>query len=139
MLFLDPDGFPDTITRTSQICCLVQQQMNKTKNQKIDIEKDDLDLTPEEIRKIKKIARDVENPVRYVIYSEIPPGGQWKMFLNASDYTFCEDIFTATLFRTERMAKALAEACSGEKVMNLLVAKITTKSGKRKILKYEKH
>ncbi len=112
--------------------------MNKTKNQKIDLEKDDLDLSPEEIRKVKKIARDIKNPVRYVIYSEIPPGGQWKMFLNASDYTFCEDIFTATLFRTERMAKALAEACSGEKVMNLLVAKITTKNGKRKILKYQR-
>ena len=113
--------------------------MNHGKNQKIDLEKDDLDLTPEEIRKIKKIARDIENPVRYVIYSEIPPGGKWKMFLNASDYTFCEDIYTATLFRTENMAKALAEACSGEKVMNLLVAKITTKSGKRKILKYKRN
>jgi hypothetical protein len=113
--------------------------MDNINNQKIDLDKDDFDLTPEEIRKIKKIARDVENPVRYVIYSEIPPGGPWKMFLNASDYTFCEDIFTATLFRTERMAKALAEACSGEKVMNLLVAKITTKGGKRKVLKYEKN
>jgi len=111
--------------------------MNQDK--KTDTKIDDLDLTPEEIRKVKKIARDIKNPVRYVIYSEIPPGGQWKMFLNASDYTFCEDIFTATLFRTKHMAKALAEACSGEKVMNLLVAKITTKSGKRKILKYEKH
>ena len=113
--------------------------MNKSKNQKIDIEKDDLDLTPEEIRKVKKIAREIKNPVRYVIYSEIPPGGEWKIFLNVADYTFCEDIFTATLFKTEHMAKALAEACSGEKVMHLLVAKITTKSGKRKILKYQKN
>ena len=108
--------------------------MNQDK--KIDTEIDDLDLTPEEIRKIKRIARDIKNPVRYVIYSEIPPGGQWKMYLNASDYTFCEDIFTATLFKTEHMAKALAEACSGEKVSDLLVAKITTKGGKRKVLKY---
>ncbi len=113
--------------------------MNESKNQKIDKEKDDLDLTPEEIRKIKKIARDIKNPVRYVIYSEIPPGGQWKMFLNVTDYTFCEDIYTATLFRSEHMARALAEACSGEKVMNLLVAKITTKSGKRKVLKYQRN
>ncbi len=110
--------------------------MNNSKDQKIDTEIDDLDLTPEEIRKIKKVARDIQNPVRYVIYSEIPPGGAWKMFLNVSDYTFCDDIFTATLFKTEKMARALAEACSGEKVMNLLVAKITTKSGKRKVLKY---
>ena len=110
--------------------------MNNSKDQKIDTEIDDLDLTPEEIRKIKKIARDIKNPVRYVIFSEIPPGGQWKMFLNVSDYTFCEDIYTATLFKTEHMAKALAEACSGEKVSVLLVAKITTKGGKRKVLKY---
>ena len=108
-------------------------------NEKIDTEKGDLDLTQKEIREIKRRARDIENPVRYVIFSEIPPGGQWKMFLNVSDYTFCEDIYTATLFKTEHMAKALAEACAGEKVMNLLVAKITTKNGKRKILKYEKN
>ena len=110
--------------------------MNNSKDQKIDTEIDDLDLTQKEIREIKRRARDIENPVRYVIYSEIPPGGQWKMFLNVSDYTFCEDIYTATLFKTEHMAKALAEACSGEKVSDLLVAKITTKGGKRKILKY---
>lgn len=113
--------------------------MNNSKNRKIDLDKDDFDLTPEEIRKVKKIAREIKNPVRYVIYSEIPPGGEWKIFLNVADYTFCEDIFTATLFKTEPMAKALAEACSGEKVMNLLVAKITTKNGKRKILKYERN
>jgi hypothetical protein len=58
--------------------------------------------------------------------------------LNVSDYTFCDDIYTATLFKTEYMARALAHACSENRTKDLLVAKITTKGGKRKVLKYER-
>jgi hypothetical protein len=112
--------------------------MSQMKNSLIDTKDDDLELTPEEVREIKRRIRDFENPVRYVIYSNLMPQRRWRLFLNVADYTFCDDIYTATLFKTQYMAEALARACSEDRKRDLLVAKITTKGGKRKVLKYEK-
>jgi hypothetical protein len=44
----------------------------------------------------------------------------------------------ATLFKREHVARAVAKAYSGGRRNDLLIAKITTKNGRRRVLKYEK-
>jgi len=44
----------------------------------------------------------------------------------------------ATLFKRERVARAVAKAYSKGRRNDLLIAKITTKNSKRRVLKYEK-
>jgi hypothetical protein len=44
----------------------------------------------------------------------------------------------ATLFKREHVALAVARAYSEGRKNDLLIAKITTKGGKRRVLKYEK-
>jgi hypothetical protein len=44
----------------------------------------------------------------------------------------------ATLFKREHVARAVAKAYSEGRQNDLLIAKITTKGGKRRVLKYEK-
>ena len=102
----------------------------------MNFKKPDEDLSPAEIRELKSRIVDLHNPVRYVIYSDLLPNGRWRLFLNVSDGTFCDQLDTATLFKREHAAQAGARACSERRHRDLLVAKITTRSDKRKVLKY---
>ena len=102
----------------------------------MNFKKQDEDLSPAEIRELKSRIADLHNPVRYVIYSDLLPNGRWRLFLNVSDDTFCDQLDTATLFKREHAAQAVARACSERRHRDLLVAKITTRSDKRKVLKY---
>jgi hypothetical protein len=102
----------------------------------MDFQKQDEDLSPAEIRELKSRIDDFHNPVRYVIYSDLLPNGRWRLFLNASDDTFCDQLDTATLFKREHAAQAVARACSERRHRDLLVAKITTRNEKRKVLQY---
>lgn len=101
-----------------------------------DIDEQDVEFTQDQIHELKIRIKDLENPVRYVIYSEIIPNGRWRLFLNISDDTWCDDINTATLFKREYIAKAVIDKYSEGKQRDLSVAKITTKHDKRKVLKY---
>ncbi len=103
-----------------------------------DIPEDDEELSPEWRRELRRRIADHHNPVRYVIYSDLLPGGRWRLFLNVSDDTFCDELDTATLFKRERIALAVAKLCSDGRKRDLFVAKITTRNGKRRVLKYEK-
>ena len=96
------------------------------------------ELTPEERRELRRRIRDHENPVRYVLFSDILPGRRWRLFLNLSDDTFCNDLDTASLFKRKHIALAVAEAWTEGRNRDLLVAKITIRGGKRKVLQYEK-
>jgi hypothetical protein len=80
----------------------------------------------------------LNNSVRYVIYSDLLPGGRWRLFFNVSDDTFCDQLDTATLFKREHVALAVAKLCSDGRKRDLFVAKITTKDRKRRVLKHEK-
>ena len=102
----------------------------------MNFKKQDEDLSPAEIRELKSRLADLHNPVRYVIYSDLLPNGRWRLFLNVSDGTFCDQLDTATLFKREHAAQAVARVCSERRHRDLLVAKITTRSDKRKVLKY---
>ena len=94
------------------------------------------DLTPDQIRDLKRSIEDLENPVKYVVYSELSPGRRWRLFLNVSDDTWCDDINTATLFKAEHIAKVVCKEYSGGRERGPSIAKITTRNSKRKALKY---
>ena len=100
------------------------------------ISEQDLELTQDQIRELKRRIKDLENLVGYVIYSDIIPKGRWRLFLNISDDTWCDDIYTATLFKRQHIAKAVVEKYSEEKRRGISIAKITTKNDRRKVLKY---
>ena len=101
-----------------------------------DIGGKNIELTQDQINVLKRRIKDHENPVRYVIYSEIIPNGRRRLFLDISDDTWCDDINTATLFKREHIAKAVIEKYSEGRRREISIAKITTKNDKRKVLKY---
>jgi hypothetical protein len=101
-----------------------------------DISEQDLELTQDQIFELKRRIKDLENLVKYVIYSDIIPKGRWRLFLNISDDTWCDDINAATLFKRQHIAKAVVERYSEERRKDISIAKISTKNDKRKVLKY---
>ncbi len=101
-----------------------------------DISEKDIELTQDQILELKRRIKNLENLVRYVIYSDIIPNGRWRLFFNISDETWCDDIDTATLFKRQHIAKAVVEKYSEKRRRDISIAKITTKNDKRKVLKY---
>ena len=101
-----------------------------------DIGEQDVELTKDQIHELKRRIKDNENPLRYVIYSEIIPNGRWRLFLNISDDTWCDDINTATLFKRQHIAETVIGKYSEGRRREVSIAKITTKNDKRKVLKY---
>ncbi len=109
----------------------------KFPDKKLDsISEKDLELTQDQIHELKRRIKDLKNLVRYVIYSDIIPKGRWRLFLNISDDTWCDDINTATLFKRQHIAIAVVEKYTEERRRDISIAKITTKNDKRKVLKY---
>jgi len=98
----------------------------------------DVELSPELIRELKRRIADSQNPVRYVVFSDIGGMGRFRLWLDVSSDGYGTSIDQATLFKREHVARAVAEAYSEGRKNDLLVAKITTKNGKRKVLKYDK-
>jgi hypothetical protein len=95
------------------------------------------ELSPEFRRELKRRIADAENPVRYVVYSQLIPGGRWRLFLDVSSDGYWNTIEEATLFKREHVARSVAKAYSEGRRTDLLVAKITTTNGKRRVLTYE--
>jgi hypothetical protein len=102
------------------------------------IEDDDEDLSPELKRELARRLADARNPVRYVVYSEMLPRGRWRLFLDVSGDGYWNTIDEATLFKCERVARAVATVYAEGRRRDLLVARITTKNGKRKVLEFER-
>lgn len=103
-----------------------------------DIEVDFVELTAEQIHELKHSLKDSEDPVRYVVYSDILGNRKWRFWLNVSYDGYGNSIDQATLFKREHIARAVAKAYSEGRKNDLLIAKITTKGGRRRVLKYEK-
>src|SRR5437867_50559 len=95
---------------------------------------DDKELSPELKRELARRLADARDPVRYVVYSDILPRGRWRLFLDVSGDGFWNTIDEATLFKRERVACAVAKVYAPGRRGDLLVAKNTTKNGKRKVL-----
>jgi hypothetical protein len=81
---------------------------------------------------------DALNPVRYVVFSDIASKGRWRLWLDVSSGSYGMSIEQATLFKREHVARTVAKAYSKGRRNDLLIAKITTKNGKRRVLNYEK-
>ena len=96
------------------------------------------ELTREQIRELKRNFADANNPVRYVVFSDILGNGHWRLWLDVSSDGYGMSIDQATLFKREHVARAVAREYSEGRKNDLLIAKITTKGGKRRVLKYEK-
>jgi hypothetical protein len=96
-------------------------------------------LSPEFRRELKRRLADAHNPVRYAIFSNITGDGHWRLWLDVSSDSYGMSIDQATLFKREHVARSVAKVYSEKRKNDLLIAKITTKNGKRKVLKYEKY
>lgn len=96
------------------------------------------EISPELRRELKRRLADSQNLVRYVVFSDITGDGRWRLWLDVSADGYGMSIDQATLFKREHVARAVAKAYSEGKRNDLFIAKITTKNGKRRVLKYEK-
>jgi hypothetical protein len=100
---------------------------------------DDKEEISSELRlELKRRLADAHNPVRYVLFSDITGDGRWRLWLDVSGDGYGMSIDQATLFKREHIARSVAKAYSEGRRKALFIAKITTKNGKRKVLKYEK-
>lgn len=86
---------------------------------------------------LKQSIKDSEDPVRYVIYSDILGKRKWRFWLDVSYDGYENSIEQATLFKREHIARTVAKAYSEGRKNDLMIAKITTKGGRRSVLKYE--
>lgn len=98
---------------------------------------DDDELTPEFIKELRRRITDTRDPVRYVIYSDMTGSVTWRLWLDVSSDMYGMSIDQATLFKRKPVAQAVAKANSSGRKNRLRVAKITTKNGKRRVLRFE--
>lgn len=91
------------------------------------------DLTPQEIREIRRETRRLNDPVRYVVYVRPFRGVNTRFFLDVSEDTFRLGAWTqATLFKQACMARLVAKAYSVQQQRRLYVARVTIiASGKK--------
>jgi len=95
-------------------------------------------LSPAFKRELKRRLEDLDDPVRYVVFSDIGGHGRWRLWLDVSSDGYGMSIDQATLFKREHVARSVAKAYSRHKRNALLIAKITVKNGKRHVVKCEK-
>ena len=96
------------------------------------------ELSPELKRELNRRLADANDPVRYVVFSDIIGNGRWRLWLDVSGDGYGTSIDQATLFKREYVARAVAKASSKGRKSDLLIAKITTKNDKKRVLKFEK-
>ena len=99
---------------------------------------EDGEFLPEQIREVERRVADACSPVRYVVFSDIGGIGRLRLWLDVSGDGYGMSIDQATLFKRKHVARAVARAYSEGRRSELLIAKITTKKGKRRVLRYEK-
>lgn len=97
-------------------------------------------FSEEEIKKVSrdlnKSVKDSEDPIRYIIVSDILSDRKWQHYFDVSTETWCNEIDSATIFKREKYALAVLKALNKGKVKSNFIAKITTKNKKRRVLKY---
>ena len=95
-----------------------------------------------EIKKVKKEldirVKDSQDPIRYIIVSNFSSITKWQHYFNVSDETWCSEIDSATIFKREEHALAILKTLNKGKNKSNIIAKITIKNKKCKVLKYFK-
>ncbi len=114
------------------------QETMKKRRKPPEVPEEEGEISPDLKRELKRRLSDVHNPVRYAVFSDITGNGRWRLWLDVSSDGYGMSIDQATLFKREHVARVVAKAYSEGRNNNLLIAKITTKRGKRKVLKCEK-
>ena len=110
----------------------------RTKTKQNEVVEDVEPLSPAWRREIKRRLADSDNPIRYAVFSDICGNGRWRLWLDISADGYGMSIDQATLFKREHVARCVANAYSEGRRNHLHIATLTTKNGKRKVLKYEK-
>jgi len=100
-------------------------------------EENDEKLSPEFKRELRRRIADSKDPVRYVVFSDLSGRGRFRLWLDVSDGAYGMSLDQATLFKEKAAAQAVAESYASGRKNRLHLAKITTKNGKRRVLKYE--
>lgn len=80
----------------------------------------------------------MDDPVRYAVFSDLGGFGRWRLWLDVTQDVYGTSVEQATLFKRERVARAVARVFSERRSTNLLIARITTRNGRRRILRYDK-
>lgn len=114
-------------------CSLNPMKKQRTENNGTE----DDEFSPEFLKELRRRIADTDDPVRYVIYSDMTGSGTWRLWLDVSSDMYGMSIDQATLFKRKAVAQAVAKANSSGKKHRLRVAKITTKNGKRRVLRFE--
>ena len=96
---------------------------------------DYVELSPEEIEELKRRIKDLDDPIRYVVYSQILPGDGMRFFLNIENGQYANDLEGGSIFKDYAVARAVADVSSKE--LRLLVAKITKDGNQLNIVKYD--
>ena len=112
--------------------------MMKKKSVKSNSNECDDELSPAWRRELRRRSADADDPVRYAVFSDITDRGRWRLWLDVSDSVCGMSLDQATLFKRKHTAQAVAKSYSAGRKNPLLIAKITTRNGKRRVLKYEK-
>jgi len=87
-------------------------------------------------KELEQSSKDSKDPIRYIIVSNLFPTTKWQCYFNVSDEVWCSDIDSATTFKRENYASAILKALDKGKDNSNIIARITTKNKKRKVLKY---
>jgi hypothetical protein len=117
---------------------LFGEKIRREEDRLREIPEEEEELSPEFKRELKRRLADANNPVRYVVYSDITGDGKWRLWLDVSSDCYDMSIDQATLFKREHVARAVARAYSEKRTNDLLIAKITIRNDKRKVLRYDK-
>ena len=112
--------------------------MRKEHSRKLPPHDEEDDLSPEFLLELRRRIADSKDPVRYAVFSKLADRPRWRLWLDVSDDVYGMSIDQATLFKRVHVAQAVARSRSTGKRDHLSVAKITTKNGKRRILKIGK-
>ena len=92
-------------------------------------------LSPEQIRELKRSIADMENPIRYMIVSRLLP--RWRLYFNAADDVYASDIDSGSLFKRRRYAEAILDQLdAGEERSDKVVAKVTTRGDRVRVVQY---
>lgn len=95
-----------------------------------------------EIKKVNKEldirVNDSQDPIRYIIVANFLSKTKWQHYFNVSDETWCSEIDSATIFKRENHALTILKTLNKGKSKSNIIAKITIKNEKRKVLKYFK-
>ena len=110
----------------------------KNKSEQNETAEDVAPLSPAWRREIKRRMADADNPVRFAVFSDICGNGRWRLWLDISGDGYGMSIDQATLFKREYVARCVAKAYSKGRRSGLMIAKVTTRNKKIKVLKYEK-